>query len=349
MKRTRLSAALLTIVLLFVFIAGGCGTAKDKKVTVGLALSTQQEERWVKESKFFKDAAEKLGASVVIQDASNDENQQNNQIDNLISQKVDAIVVVAVNSKTIGSAVAKIKKAGIPVMAYSRLVKDTPYDCFIGFDVPDIGRSIAKAAVAKVPKGTYFITNGDEKDINSKFYRDGMQEILKPYLDKGDIKIVSDQWAENWSPEKALAITENALTKNNNKVDAVLCSNDGMAGGVISALKAQKLDGKVYVGGSDGETAALQRIVEGSQSSTLLFPSQKMAELGAKAAVELAKTKKTPSDATASIDAGSVKIPTIYISTQLVTKDNINDVIIKAGIAKVEDVYKNVPQDKWPK
>jgi D-xylose transport system substrate-binding protein len=381
MNKFRTPVLLLVVALLFVFVAGGCGTNTStgtpseqtaaannasaestageaaetksvdttaKKIVIGLALSSQQEERWVKEAAFFKAAVEKLGATALVQDANNDEIQQSNQIENLISQKVDAIVIVAVNNKTIGASVASIKSAGIPVMAYSRLVKDTPYDCFIGFDVPDIGRSIAKAAVAKVPKGNYFITNGDEKDINSKFYRDGMEEILKPYVDKGDIKIVSDQWAENWLPEKALAITENALTNNSNKVDAILCSNDGMAGGVISALKAQKLDGKVYVGGSDGETAALQRIVEGSQSSTLLFPSQGMAELGAKAAVELAKGKTTPTDAKITIDAGSVKIPAIYVSTKLITKDNINADIIKTGIAKVEEVYKNVPKDQWP-
>lgn len=348
MKMKRIAAIILVVTMTAaLFSLTGCSLAK-KQITIGLALATQQVERWVKESGYFKAAAEAAGAKVVIQDANNDANTQNSQIENLISQKVDCIVIVAADSKTIGSSVAKVKAAGIPVIAYSRLIKDVQYDAFIGFDVPDIGRSIAKAALAKVPKGNYFLVNGGQTDINAKLYWDGIQEILKPSIDKGDIKITSDQWAENWDNDKALAITENALTQNNNAVDAILCSNDGMAGAAISALKAQKLDGKVYVGGSDGETAALQRIVEGSQTTTLLFPSKLMAELGAKAAVELAEKKK-PADATAVSDAGSVKIPTIYVSTKEINKDNVNDLIIKAGIATVEDVYKNVPKDQWPK
>lgn len=372
MKRMRLAAALLILVMLFAFVLGGCGVSgtqktdkkadeprkeevkkeeppKEKQIVIGLALSTQQEERWVKEAKFFVAEAEKNGAKVLVQDANNDENQQNNQIENLISQKVDAIVIVAKNGKTIGSAVAAAKKAGIPVMAYSRLIKNADYECFIGFDVVDIGRTLAKSAIAKVPKGNYLIMNGGETDVNAKLEQQGYYEIIKPLIDKGDIKVVSEQWAENWAPEKALALAENALTQNKNNIDAALVSNDGMAGGVIQALKAQKLDGKVFVTGTDGETAALQRIAEGSQSCTLLFPSQSFAEAGAKAAVEMAKSKKAPSAATGVTDNDVKKIPTIFVNTVLVTKDNINDTVIKAGIEKVDVVYKNVPKDQWPK
>ncbi len=355
----KLLAVLLTATMVLSVMLSGCGTQNtpatgntpepEKKITIGLALATQKEERWSKEAKHFQEAAEKLGATVVIQDANNDEKTQNDQIENLINQKVDAIVLVPANSKTAGTSVKKIKDAGIPVMAYSRLIKDVQYDCFIGFDVVDIGRSIAKAAVIKVPKGNYMIMNGGQTDINSKLYWDGYQEVLKPYIDKGDIKIVSDQWADDWSNEKALSLAENALTQNNNACDAYICSNDGMAGAVIQALKAQGLDGKTLVAGSDGETAALQRIVEGTQTTTLLFPSKSMAEKAAEAAIEMAKTKKSPASASASSEAGSVKIPTIFVSTIPVDKDNINEVIIKAGIAKVEDVYKNVDKALWPK
>ncbi|MCX7748953.1 MAG: substrate-binding domain-containing protein [Clostridia bacterium] len=362
MKKMKLVSGILAFAFLATSVLGGCsgnkneetgtntGGSEEKKVTIGLALSTTQEERWAKESKYFVDAAEKIGAKVVVQDAGNDENNQNNQVENLINQKVDALVIVAANSKTAGTAVESAKKAGIPVMAYSRLIKDVDYDCFIGFDVVDIGRTLAKAAIAKVPKGNYMIMNGGQTDINAKFEHDGYMEVIQPLIDKGDIKLVSDQWAENWAPEKALALAENALTQNNNKIDAALVSNDGMAGGVVQALKQQKLDGKVFVTGTDGEAAALQRIAEGSQSCTLLFPSKDFAEAAAKAAVEMAQSKKVPSTATGTIDNGAnKKLPTIYVNTVLVTKENINDTVIKAGIAKVEDVFKNVPKDQWPK
>ena len=368
MKRFKFTAAILALVLVAVFALSGCGSnpaattapagdqtkadaskAAPKQIVIGLALSTQQEERWSKESKIFKDEAEKDGAKVVIQDAGNDENTQNNQIENLISQKVDALVIVAVNGKTVGTAVADAKKAGIPVMAYSRLINNADIDCYIGFDVVDIGRTLAKAAIAKVPKGNYMIMNGGQTDVNAKFEQQGYYEVIQPLIDKGDIKVVSEQWADNWAPEKALSLTENALTQNQNKIDAALVSNDGMAGGVVQALKAQKLDGKVFVTGTDGEAAALQRIAEGSQTCTLLFPAQDFATAAAKGAIEMATTKKAPASATGTIDNQLKKVPTIYVNTILVTKDNINDTVIKPGLAKVEDVFKNVPQDQWPK
>lgn len=370
MKKMRLAVSLLAMLFLLAILFTGCGsstktsadstqpeksavsdsTAAVKQLTIGLALATQQEERWVKESKAFKETAEKLGAKVVIQDAGNDENTQKNQIENLINQKVDAIVIVAANASTVGSSIESAKKAGIPVMTYSRLVKGVDYDCYVGFDIVDIGRVLAKAALEKVPKGNYMIINGDNTDNAAKLENQGYMEVLKPSIEKGDIKLVFEQWTEKWAPEKALAHAENALTQNKNNIDVAICSNDGMAGGVVQALKAQKLEGKVFVTGTDGETAALQRIAEGSQTCTLLFPSQMFAEKAAAAAVEMAGTKKAPANATGKSDIGDGKtVPTLFINTILVTKDNIKNTVVDSGFAKMEDVFKNVPKDQWPK
>lgn len=367
MKKMKLALSIILAILMFTSLLTGCGTKAtdttqsngstvsanentEKQLTIGLALATQQEERWVKESKAFKDAAEKLGAKVVIQDAGNDENTQKNQIDNLISQKVDAIVIVAANANTVGTSIESAKKAGIPVMAYSRLIKGVEYDCYVGFDIVDIGRVLAKAAVEKVPQGNYMIINGDQTDNAAKLENDGYMEVLKPYIDKGDIKLVFEQWTEKWAPEKALAHAENALTQNKNNINVAICSNDGMAGGVVQALKAQKLEGKVFVTGTDGEEAALQRIAEGSQSCTLLFPSKEFAEKAAEVSIEMAKAKGTPASATGKSDIGDGKtVPTVFINTILVNKDNIKETVIDAGRASLEVVFKNVPKDQWPK
>ncbi|WP_256757684.1 sugar ABC transporter substrate-binding protein [Cohnella sp. WQ 127256] len=320
-----------------------------KSFKIGFAVSTQQEERWVKEAKYFEDAVKALGGTPIVQFADNDESKQNDQVENMVSQGVDVLVIASINGETIAPAVEAAKKEGIPVMSYSRLITGVDHDAYIGFDIPGIGRDLARAAVAKVPKGNYMLLNGAPVDTVSHTIADGAKEILQPLIDKGDIILVAEQFTDKWSPENALASVENTLTQNNDKIDAIISSNDGMAGGAIQALKAQGLTGKTFVTGTDGDIAALQRIAEGTQSMTLLFPSKDMAELAAKAAFEMAETKKVPSNATGETDNKFKKVPTIFVSTVTVTKENINDTVIKSGFAKVEDVFKNVPKDQWPK
>ncbi|WEK55963.1 MAG: substrate-binding domain-containing protein [Candidatus Cohnella colombiensis] len=323
--------------------------SESKSFKIGFAVSTQQEERWVKEAKYFEDAVKALGGTPIVQFADNDESKQNDQIENMVSQGVDALVIASINGETIGPAVEAAKKAGIPVISYSRLITGVDYDAYIGFDIPGIGRDLARAAIAKVPTGNYMLLNGAPVDTVSHTIADGAKEILQPFIDKGEIKIVSEQFTDKWAPENALSGVENSLTQNNNKIDAIISSNDGMAGGAIQALKAQGLAGKTFVTGTDGDIAALQRIAEGTQSMTLLFPSKDMAELAAKAAYEMAETKTTPSNATGETDNKFKQVPTIFVSTVTVTKENINETVIKSGFAKLEDVFKNVPQDQWPK
>ena len=319
-----------------------------RQITIGLALGTLAEERWVNEKKYFEAEAAKFGARVVVQDANMDENAQNTQIEDLISQNVDVLVIVPVNAETAAVSVAAAKKAGIPVLAYSRMIMNANVDAFIGFNSVAIGEMLAKAAVEKVPRGKYMIINGSPVDNNARLEQEGYYNILKPYINKGDIKVVFEQWCDNWDPVKAMNAVESGLTQTKNNVDAVLVSNDGMAGGVVQALKAQKLDGKVFVTGTDGDLAALQRIAEGSQTATLLFPQQEFAEECARVAVSFAN-KLFPADATGKTFNGTKYVPTIFARAELVTKDNLYDVVIKSGLRKVEDVYKNVPVDKWPK
>lgn len=318
------------------------------QVKIGLALGTLAEERWINEKNCFENEASKYGALVFAQDANMDENLQNSQIENLISQKVNVLVIVAVNDKSAATGVAAAKKAGIPVMAYSRMIMNADLDAFIGFDAVSIGESLAKEAVARVPKGNYFIINGSPTDSNAKSQQVGYYNILKSHIEKGDIKVLFETWCDSWSPEKALAAVENGLTMNHDKIDAIIISNDGMAGGVIQALKQRKLEKKVFVTGTDGDLSALQRIAEGSQSITLLFPQKEFAEEAARAAISLANDL-VPADATGKTFNGLKNIPTIFAQTVLVTKDNLYKVIIQSGLQKLEDIYKNVPLNERPK
>lgn len=315
-------------------------TKSGKPVVIGLSMATLQEERWTKEATIFKMEAEAKGAKVFTEDANNDAALQTTQVENLIDRGIDALVIVAVNKETIIPAVQKAKAANIPVVAYSRLIKQTDIDLFVGFDVIGIGKTLANTAVGAVPKGRYMIVNGAQSDVNSQFEQQGYYEVLNPYVKRGDIQVVYETWIDKWLPENAFAQAKTGLAKIGNKIDAALVSNDGMAGGVIKALQGAGLAGKVFVTGTDGELSAIQRIVAGTQTVTLLFPSERFARQAADAVVQLAQTKTTPSSVTATINNDYKQVPTVYIDTVLVTKQNVDETVIQSGFFKKEEVYR---------
>lgn len=316
----------------------------DNQIKIGLSLGTLKEERWANERVFFEEEAKKKGAIVITVDANMDAERQKAQINDLINQDVDVLVIVAVNDDTAAESVAEAKKAGIPVLAYSRMIKNADLDAFIGFDAVKIGETLAHAAVAEIPKGNYMIINGAPIDNNAKQQRIGYYNVLDPSIDKGDISIVLEEWCENWSPEQAFSAAENGLIQSSNNVDAVIVSNDGMAGGVIRALKAVGLDGKVFVTGTDGERAALRRIVQGTQSATLLFPQREFAEEAARSAISLANDM-IPADATGKTNNGLKDIPTIFARIVLVTKENIDEIAMERGLYNLDEINKAAPSD----
>jgi D-xylose transport system substrate-binding protein len=170
--------------------------------------------------------------------------------------------------------------------------------------------------------------------------------ILKPAIDRGDIKIVSDQYAKEWKAEEALRITEDALTKTNNDIQAIVASNDGTAGGAISGLPPQ-LVGKVLVTGQDAALDAVQRIVEGKQTMTIYKPIIPLAYSAVDSAVKLARGEKV--DAKDKVNNGKIDVPSILQEPIVLDKNNVMTTVIKDGYHKLEDVYKNVPRDQWPK
>ena len=242
MRLKPLAAFGLAIVLL-----AGCGNqGSGNKIKIGLSLDTLKEERWQHDRDLFVAKCKALGADVLVQAANSDDALQNSQAENLLTEGVNVLVVVPHNGKSAATIVESAHKAGVPVLAYDRLINDCDLDLYVSFDNVKVGEMQADYLVKHEPKGNYVFIGGAPTDNNALMFREGQMNILKPYVDRGDIKVVADQWATDWQAVEALKITENALTKNNNKVDAVLVSNDGTAGGAIQALSEQNLAGKVW-------------------------------------------------------------------------------------------------------
>jgi D-xylose transport system substrate-binding protein len=324
------------------------GASGEKKLTIGLSLDTLKEERWQRDRDAFVARAGELGAKVLVQSANNDANVQNSQCENLLTQGVDVLVVVPNNAKTAATIVDSAHKAGVQVMAYDRLISDSDVDLYVSFDPLKVGEQQADYLVKHAPKGNYVLIGGAPTDNNAILVREGQMKVLKPYVDRGDIKIVADQWAKDWQPVEALKIMENALTRNNNAVDAVLVSNDGTAGGAIQALGEQKLTGKVVVSGQDADLAACQRILAGTQSMTVYKPVKRLAAKAAELAVEMAR-KHPITDTTRPMNNGRKDVPSVLLPTVEVDKDNLVEAVLKDGWHPVQDVYRDVPKDQWPK
>ena len=318
----------------------GYADSSEKKIKIGLSMDSLRVERWRKDRDIFIEEAKKLGAEVIVQSADGDERRQNQQAENLITQGVDVLVVIPKDSVAAAQIVKSAHEEGIKVIAYDRLIKESNPDLYISFDNEQVGYLQAEYLLRKKPKGNYFLLGGAPSDNNAQLLREGQLRALKPAIDKGDIKLVAEgnHWAVNWDPSDALKKTEQVLTQVNNRIDAVVASNDGTAGGVIQALEGQNLAGKVLVSGQDAELAACQRIVKGTQTMTVYKPIRLIAKEAAHAAVALAKGEKIEK-AKQKVNNGKVDVPSILLTPIQVDKDNLDEVVIKDGFHSHEKVY----------
>jgi D-xylose transport system substrate-binding protein len=323
------------------------GKGPGGKIRIGFAMDTLKEERWQRDHDLFEQHAKELGCDVMITVANNDDARQVNQVDDMLTKGIDVLVIAPHNAQTAATMVDKAKAQGVPVISYDRLINSDALDLYISHQVPRMGEMQAEYALKNAPKGNYIMVYGASTDNNALILRDGQKRILQPAIDRGDIKIIAEQHARDWSPDEALKIVENALTQFNNQVVAVIASNDGTAGGAVSALKAQGLAVKVIVTGQDADIAALQRIAQGEQSMTIYKPIQPLAFGAVEAAIKLAK--KEPLDAKDTIKAVNKMVPAIFYTPIVVDKNNIMDTVIKDGYQKYDDVYKNVPPEQRPK
>ncbi len=339
-----------------VTLALACGTKRpaedaaaggEKPIVIGFSMDTLKEERWQRDRDLVVKEAEARGARVLVQAANGNDALQNSQAENLLTQGVDVLLVAPHNGRTAATIVLSAHKLGVPVIAYDRLILESDVDLYVSFDPERVGEIQAEYASRRVPKGRYALIGGAPTDNNAVLLRGGQLKILKPFVERGDIELVTDQWAREWQPVEALKIMENALTRSGNRLDAVVVSNDGTAGGAIQALGEQKLAGKVLVTGQDADLAACQRIVAGTQTMTVYKPISLLAKAAVEAALQLAR-KQPVSGASRSVANGKRDVPSVLLPPIAVDRDNVAATVIKDGYHKLEDVYKDVPRESWP-
>lgn len=349
-------------VIVLALIAGACvsgtqtntGSARKVKgpnepISIGFSMDTLKEERWQRDKELVEKRAKELGMQVNVQVANGDDNLQIKQAENMLTQGVDVLIVAPHNGEVAAAIVEAAKRQGVPVIAYDRLIKNSDVDLYISHQVVKMGEMQAKYLLDHVGKkpANFVIVGGSPTDNNALLLHQGQMNILKPALDRGDVKIVADEYAKEWQASAALNIVENALTQSNNQVDAVVCSNDGTARGAIQALEGQNLAGKVLVSGQDADLASLTLIVLGKQTMTVYKPLPPLANGAVDAAIKLARGEKV--ETTETIDNGFKKVPAILLEPGAVDRNNILITVVKDGYQTLEKICANVPPDKCPK
>ena len=313
-------------------VANGC--------KIGVSWNNYQEERWAKwDEPAIKAAIAAGGGTYLSNDAKSSADTQTSNVANLISQGAKVVIILAQDGTAIKSAVSSALAANVPVIAYDRLIED-PKVLYITFDNKLVGKLQAQALLKVKSSGNFVVIKGNKADANADFLRAGMVEAGLPEADKSSdtLKNVGETYTDNWDPAKAQAEMEQFLTTNNNAIDIAFVENDGMAGGVIAALQAQGLAGKVPVSGQDGDKAALNRVALGTQTVDVWKDARLLGDAAGKAAIQLCNNADASkvTGTTQFTTPGNNTVSSIFLNPDPITKDNLKDVIDAGWITKDE-------------
>ncbi len=308
------------------------------KMKIGFILSTMQEARYIKDKRFFTEAAKNLGAKVLFDEANNNEGLQMEKVENMLARGVDVLVIQPCNSDAAASFVEMAHADNVPVVAYDRIINNCDLDYYLTQDSYKVGTLQAKAMADWMKKnngkiaGNVVICSGQAGHSVANEITRGNRDIIKKYP---GLKLVLQQNHSSWAPSQSLETVENALTKYHNNIQAILCNNSGMARGTVQALKEQGLDKKVFSAGADAELVNCRMVIKGEQTVEVLKGIIPLARKAAEIAIKLAKHEAVKPDMT--LNNGKKDVPVIVTPVQIITKENA-----------VQMLYDDYKAKGWP-
>ena len=324
---------------------GGSSSGGGKGGTIALLLPETKTTRYEEQDKpNFERRVRELcpKCTVIYANADQDPAKQQDQAEAAITKGAKVIVMSAVDVKSAAAIVQRANAQGVKVIAYGRLIPNAKIDDYVSIDPYKVGqqqaRSQMQALAAKGKKNPRIVMiNGAPTDSNAKPYKDGALSIYK----QQGASIVRSYDTPDWSPDKAQQETEQTVTSlGKTGFDGVYVANDGMATGAVAALQGAGVDPSTQsVTGQDAELTGVQRILAGKQLMTVYQPIIKIAETAADLAVPLAQGKKPPANLTPDkVNNGSKVVPSALLDTTAITKDNVNQTVVKDGYLKVKDI-----------
>ncbi len=276
---------------------------------------------------------------IIYSNADQDAAKQQQQAEAAITKGAKVLVLDPVDAASAGAIVNRAKQSQIPVVSYDRLITDADIDYYISFDNEQVGKLQGESLTKKLKddgkKGSIVMINGAPTDNNAKLFKQGAHSVI----DSSGYKVAKEYDTPDWSPDKAQQEMEQAITAiGKNGFVGVYAANDGTAGGAIAAMKGNGVDPKkIPTTGQDAELAAIQRILIGEQYMTVYKAIKPEAEQAAELAVQLAKgeTPPAPKD---KVNNGTEDVPSILLTPVAVTKDNVNDTIVKDGFWSADEI-----------
>jgi D-xylose transport system substrate-binding protein len=323
--------------IIWLFLCAISALRAQDSLKIGFSVGDFSSDRWSQEPQIFNDAANKLGAKVLFEYAYGDAAKQLEQVTKLIASGIRVLVIFPTSAGGWEGVIENAHKAGVIVVAYERMLKNADVDYYFSFLNEDVGRKQAKYAVEHRPKGNYLLLEGPTSDINSLLFLKGQKEILKPYIDRGDIKILLEKHLETWNSIDAYNEIQAFLDKNKVKVDAIIAANDELAGGSIMALDMLLGSYDMVITGQDASVGGCQNILDGKQSMTVYKPIRNLATEAAATCVKLAKGEKI-TNVSSTMSNGKKDIPAILLGTVAVDKNNLKQTVIKDGYLRADQL-----------
>jgi D-xylose transport system substrate-binding protein len=317
--------------------SGGGGTS-GKSGTVALLLPESKTARYESQDKpHFQQRLKQLcpNCKLIYENADQDASKQQSQAEAAITNGAKVLVLDPVDGKAAAAIVTRAKQSGVGVIAYDRPIENANVDYFISFDNKRVGQIQATALVNRVKSGPIVMINGAPTDPNAAQFKAGANSVFA----KSNLKVVKSYDTPDWSPDKAQAEMEQAITAiGKGGFDATYAANDGTAGGAIAAMKSNGVDPATRpTTGQDAELAAVQRIVAGQQYMTVYKAIKPEAEDAAQLAVDLLNGK-TSSLVNQQVNNGSKNVSSVILTPVEVTQDNIDSTIVKDGFWTVDQI-----------
>jgi putative multiple sugar transport system substrate-binding protein len=348
--------------------SSGGGGSDSEDLSIGVSMPTQTSERWIADGNSVKEQLEDEGYSVELQYAGDDIPTQSQQVDQMITQGVDALIIAAIDGTALSSQLQAAADAGIPVISYDRLIRDSEnVDFYVSFDNFAVGVAQANALLTGLgvknddaPDGTATgpfnveLFAGSLDDNNAHFFFDGAMSVLQPLIDDGTLVVKSGQTdieqvaTLRWQQETAQKRMEDLLTGSYNdgtKVNGVLSPYDGLSRGIITALQnagygptTDAATPMPIVTGQDAEIASVKLIADGVQSSTIFKDTRLLAEQAVVAAKAFLEGDEPEANDTDTYDNGKKVVPSYLLPVETVFKDDIQSVLVDSGYWTAEEV-----------
>lgn len=313
--------------------SGGGETADSG--TVGLLLPESKTSRYEAfDRPYFTDELASICPDCDLEyaNADQDASQQQSQAEAMLTKGIDVMVLDPVDGAAAEAIVNKAESQGVPVVSYDRLASG-PVSYYVSFDNEKVGELQGQALLDEVGDGASIVMiNGSPTDPNAGQFKKGAHSVLD-----GAVDIAQEFDTPDWSPDKAQTEMQQAITGiGADKIDGIYSANDGMAAGIVAAQKGAGI-GPLPLTGQDAQVDGIQRVLTGDQSMTIYKAIKPEAEAAAAMAVALIQGEDY-ADATESIDNGTEEVPSQLLEPVVVTKDNVEDTVIKDGFYTVDDI-----------